>query len=85
MLATTKWNPLRYHRCHCPARTRTSITVTGTPFRRCLRSLCSFLNVPTSDDAQQLFLRMDSRRGSLITEKDRLIKYNQDWTVRNAI
>lgn len=53
------------------------------------RYVSSFLNIPTPQDAQELFLRMDSRPGSLITtyndndddDDHRLIKYNQDWTV----
>ena len=41
------------------------------------------LNVPTDQDAKELFLRMDSRPGSLIfNDQDLLPKYNQDWTVR---
>jgi hypothetical protein len=43
------------------------------------------MTIPTELDAQELFLRMNARSGSLITEEGKLPKYNLDWTVRSAV
>jgi hypothetical protein len=43
------------------------------------------MTIPTQLDAQELFLRMNARSGSLITEEGKLPKYNLDWTVRSAV
>jgi len=44
------------------------------------------LVAPTDADAQELFRRMDSQPGSLLSKdkKDDITKYTQDWTVRTS-
>lgn len=54
----------------------------------------SGLVAPTDHDARELFHRMNSRPGSIITKdgsfagdggNDMLAKYNQDWTVGTIV
>jgi len=59
--------------------------------RRCLSTTTKHhhrqpLVMPTSTDTEELFRCMNSRQGSLIVHEDpsKLLKYNQDWTVRSS-